>query len=348
MKTAICVDSLIERDDSTFLLELVLNLMPNSELYTIAHKQGSILGPIETRPIVSSYLSHKTKNGDPLKRHFWILPSAIKGIPFHSSIEKVLILSRGYVHGLRLPSRVEAFLYLLDWDLIDQSQLGWQKVFTAYVNQWRENQFSQFKKIAVSSQSIQKRMELPNAEVIPPSFKTADYTFVKDEDHDFNFEHHLVFTHGLEHQQLDLLLKSLFAKEQTVRLIGPDHHLKALKDKYPQADFVGDHCAATTSLYSHKAKVVWDLSQNYFPSKAMGALCNGRPVVVWDRPIQREFLSEGTYFFNQFTEDSINHLLVEIEQSFLHFDRRLLRRTGLKLNERLFKSRMAHFLGLRL
>src|SRR5690349_15261834 len=129
MNTAICIDSLLLRDDSTFLLELVLNIYPNSEIYTIVHKQGSILGQIETRPIVSSYLTHKVEKGEVLRKNFWILPSAVKGIPLHPSINKVIVLSRGYIHGMNLPQHVERELYIMEWDFVDQNTLGWQKFF---------------------------------------------------------------------------------------------------------------------------------------------------------------------------------------------------------------------------
>ena len=89
MKVALCIDSLLTRDDSIFLLEMALNLFPNSEIYTIAHKQGAILGTIETRPIVSSFLTHKAKNLDVYKKNFWIMPSAVKVAPTTSILKPV-------------------------------------------------------------------------------------------------------------------------------------------------------------------------------------------------------------------------------------------------------------------
>ncbi len=109
-------------------------------------------------------------------------------------------------------------------------------------------------------------------------------------------------------------------------------------------DFAGDHCEATSAMYSHQAKAVWDFSRNSFPSKALGALCTGRPAVVSENKINREYLTSGTYFLKSFSENDINSLYTEIEGSFLSQDRRALRRLGLKWNERLFKSRMVKFL----
>jgi len=345
MKTAIAIDSLLLRNDSIFILELILNLFPNSEIYTIAHRQGSILGTIETRPIVSSFISHRAKNTSVMNKHFWIMPSAVKGIPIHKSIEKIIVLTSGYIHGMKLPDYLEKYLYILDWDLIDQSQVGWQKFFAPYVNDWREKNLTHFPKIAVSSESLKKRLCLPNAELIYPTYRTEEYPFVRDEDHNFLFTHHLVYTHGLTNSDLRSIIGFLSKRGETVRVLGPDSHLDLVKKEFPQVEFAGDHCEATNALYSHQAKAIWDLSISFFPSRALGALATGRPIIVRDMNINRELLNMGAYFISDFSLNSIEAVHQEVEGSYLSLDRKALRRFGLRWNERLFKSKMAKYLN---
>lgn len=345
MKTAIAIDSLLLRDDSIFLVELVLNLFPDSEIYTIAHKQGGILGSIETRPIVSSFLTHKAKDSTVFRKNFWILPSAVKAIPLHPSIEKVIVLSRGYIHGLNLPPNVEKYLYILEWGLVDQTNLGWQKVFAPYVNDWREKALRNYPQIAVSSETLKNYLELPNAEVIAPTYRTEEYPFVRDEDHNFNFTHQLVLTNDLSKDEFRTIVKVLTDKNEMVRVLGPDAHLESVKKEFPKVDFAGDHCEATTAMYSHQAKAVWDFSKSFFPSKTFGAFSTGRPAVVRDGKIQREYLTQGALFVPDFSEASINEAYTQVEQGHTAQDRKVLRRLGLKWNERLFKSRMVKFLN---
>lgn len=345
MKTAIAIDSLLLRDDSIFLVELILNLFPESEIYTIAHQQGGILGQIETRPIVSSFLTHRAKDSNVFKKNFWILPSAVKAIPLHPSIEKVIVLSRGYIHGLTLPQHVDKYLYILDWNLVDQKDLGWQRVFSPYVNDWREKALVRYQKIAVSSETLKEALELPNAEVIAPTYRTEEYPFVRDEDHNFNFTHHLVFTHDLSSDEFKTILRVLTDKKETVRVLGPDVHLGLVKKEFPNVDFAGDHCEATSALYSHQAKAVWDLSKSYFPSKTFGAFSTGRPAVVREGKIQREFLTHGAIFISDISDSTIASIWAEVEAAHHLQDRKVLRRLGLKWNERLFKSRMVKFLN---
>lgn len=348
MKTALVIDSLLFRDDSIFLLEMVLNLFPNSEIYSIVHRQGSILGQIETRPIVSSFLTHRAKDESVFEKNFWIMPSAVKGIPLHPSIEKVVVISRGYVHGLNIPDHVERVLYIADWDLVDQKKLGfWQRMFAPYVNDWREKALTKYPKIAVSSETLKARLELPNAEVIAPTYRTEEFPFVRDEDHNFVFTHHLVYTQGLKKEEFRNIVKVLTSKGETVRVLGPDAHLEDVKKDFPKVEYGGDHCEATNALYSHQAKVIWDMTSSFFPSKAFGAFATGRPAVVRDEPVQREYLTQGAYFLKDLSEESIAKMADEVESTYQSFDRKVLRRFGLKWNERLFKSRMVKFLDVR-
>jgi hypothetical protein len=340
MKIAIAIDGLLRRDDSIFILELILNLYPNSEIYTIAHKRGAILGQIETRPIVSSYLSHRAKNLEVFKKNYWILPSAVKAIPIHSSIEKMIVISQGYIHGLNLPDHIEKYLYILDWNFINSSTVGWQKIFKSYVDDWREKSLRKFSKIAVSSEFLKNEIGLPNADVIPPTFRTEEYPFVRDEDHNFLFTHHLVLTYGLEKNLFLKLVKFLLSKGETVRVLGPDDELKNLIND-PKLEFGGDHCEATVALYTHQAKVVWDLNNSFFPARSLGALCCGRPVVNLSNPISREFISEGVFYLQDW--DSLSDFYQTINNEYMSFDRKKLRRLGLKWNERLFKSRISSF-----
>jgi glycosyltransferase involved in cell wall biosynthesis len=294
---------------------------------------------------VSSFLTHRAKDVTVFKKNFWIMPSAVKGIPIHKSIEKVIIISRGFIHGLNLPPNVEKYLYILDWDLVDQESLGWQKMFAPYVNEWREKALTKYLKIAVSSESLKLKLELPNTDVIHPTYKTEEYPFVRDEDHHFIFTHQLVYTHDLSVEEFRKIISYLDSKGETVRVLGPDSHLESIKKEFPKVEFGGDHCDATNALYSHQAKVVWDFSRSLFPSKSFGALATGRPVVVRDEANRREFLTDGAYFLASFHQEFIQKVYQDVEENYLNFDRKKLRRLGLKWNERLFKSKMAKFLN---
>lgn len=347
MSTVFAIDSLLLRDQAIFCFELLLQRDNNGPLLTLAHKQGAILGTVEFHKIFSSFLARKIEKPEDVVKNFWILPSGAKSLELPPETTELVVFSRGYIHGLKVPSNIKSSLYIYEWDtLIDQNKVsGFQKFFKAFVNDWRLKSLKQFKNIAVSSENLKKQLGLPNAHVIPSTFKTEDYSFVKDEDHNFMFSHTLIYTYGLTEAELDLIFNVARSKNHMVKMMGPDTHLDALKKKYPEVEFIGDHCEATASMVSHQAKAVCDFSVSAFPARAFGALCNGRPAVVKDSAVYREFLPENTSFFvSEINTHEIGNLFDSIDSKYLQYDRRALRRAGLKWNERLFKSKMRHFL----
>jgi hypothetical protein len=239
---------------------------------------------------------------------------------------------------------MERYLYIIEWDFIAQDKLGWQRLFRQYVNDWREKNLKRFPKIAVSSEALKKKLELPNAEIIQPTYRTEEYPFVKDEDHNFLFTHQLLYTHGLSVEDFNKVAKFLVGKGDLVRVMGPDAHLESVRKEIPELEFAGDHCEATSALYSHQAKAIWDFSEGYFPSRAFGGLATGRPVVVKGTAVNREYLTQGAHFADSLDEANLARVYAEVNASYLSVDSRVLRRLGIKLNERLFKSRMVKFL----
>jgi hypothetical protein len=103
----------------------------------------------------------------------------------------------------------------------------------------------------------------------------------------------------------------------------------------------GIHCSATTAAFTHGARSVWALGDLPFPEGALGALCCGRPVVVSDSAVNREFLGKGVGWY---TSDWAATLGL-VERDYLGVDRKSLRRQGLRWNGRLFKARMRDFTG---
>jgi hypothetical protein len=347
MSTVFAIDSLLSRDQAIFCFELMLQRDHEAAIVTLAHKQGGILGRVEFHKVISSFLAKKVTDLKGLFSNFWVLPSGAKSLQLPVGTTELIIFSRGYIHGLNIPSNIKTAVYVYEWDTyLDSNKVnGFQKFFKAYVNDWRLKNLKKLGKVAVSSETLKKQLGLTGAQVIAPTFKTEDYSFVKDEDHNFLFTHTLVYTYGRSEEELDLLFSVARELKHSLKIMGPDTHLATLKNKYPEVEFIGDHCEATASMVSHQAKAVCDFSISAFPSRAFGAFCNGRPSVVLDTPVYREYLpTEMSFFVKEWNKKSLTDLLNEIDAKYLQFDRKVLRRAGLKWNERLFKAKIRHFL----
>ena len=77
------------------------------------------------------------------------------------------------------------------------------------------------------------------------------------------------------------------------------------------------------SVMTLTTSAIWDFSQNFFPAKSFGAFATGRPVVVRDNSLTREYLTVGAHFLPDFKVDSITKMRDEIENSYGSVDRKV-------------------------
>jgi hypothetical protein len=95
MKVAIVCDQLVERTPTHSIIELVANLYPKSTIYTLAHKKGKVLGPLEMHPIRSSFLSNEVESIEDLRTKAFLIPKAIKTLKVPCSFDAVISISSG-------------------------------------------------------------------------------------------------------------------------------------------------------------------------------------------------------------------------------------------------------------
>jgi hypothetical protein len=121
-----------------------------------------------------------------------------------------------------------------------------------------------------------------------------------------------------------------------LKCVGPDEdYLRFKNDPSYNIEFVGDHCAATSAALTHEARAVWCLNEDLFPEAALGAICCGRPVVVYPKASIKELIPTEVGWY---VDKPLDVIFSEVEQGYLSVDKKLLRRIGLKYNERLFKN----------
>ena len=100
MKVAIVCDQLVERTPVHSILELISNLLPQSVIYTLAHKKGKVLGPLEMHSIRSSFLSNEVSSLNELKRKSFLIPKALKKLTVPCSYDAVIVVSSGLAHAI--------------------------------------------------------------------------------------------------------------------------------------------------------------------------------------------------------------------------------------------------------
>lgn len=345
MRTAFAIDFLLERTPEVFMLELLLAGHEDADIYCLAHAQGSILGPIERHRIIASPLSRFVTDKKSLKEKAWLIPSAARQLEISPEVEKLVVLSSGWAHTIKSSPLTDRYTWIYDWESLSTKLQGLKKVFTPYHKQMKRQALMSEKNLSFSSNHLAKALGHSESRVIPGAFKTEEFPIVPDEMHPGTYTHHLVLLDGSNPVTIKKLISAAKKQNIALKFLGDDSAYseeKSLQD--PNLEFIGSHCEATTAALTHGAKAVWALGNFAFPAQALGAHCCGRPVVVSQNAINQEFMGdEGVWYLKDAA--LIETLLAEVESHYLDFDKKSLRRHGLKLNERLFKSQMRDFCG---
>ena len=341
MKVAFAIDFLLERNQEVFLLELLLAGFPDAEIYTLAHAKGKILGRIENHKIISSPLSRFVQSYGHLKKTSWMIPSALKQLKVAPEVDKLIILSSGWAHAIDSGPRTERFVWLSHFSELT-NLFGWKKIFKFHHQGVQFSRLKREKNLAFSSQWLMNDLALPGR-VIYPGYKTEDFHLVADEIHTGIYTHHLVHLKGADGKLVRSLAEAALKTQIPLKFVGPDEEYGDLK-QHKTFEFIGDHCDATTAAMTHDARAVWSLTDAPFPSQALGALACGRPAVVLDNPINTEVLPGETVWV---VKKNLEEVLDAAERTYLSSDKKVLRRMGLKYNERLFKNQFRAWAGLK-
>ena len=151
MKTAISLDTLLERDQSTKLLTTLCELLPESPIYTLVYHKNCLRG-LREKHIYSSFLSHKIQYHDQVGHYFFALPSAAKHLFIPCKYNLIFNISRGLSHGIKRCKHSLQITYLYDdyWIEKESDSLR-EKIFKSYVKNWSLKAIRQIDELWVSS-----------------------------------------------------------------------------------------------------------------------------------------------------------------------------------------------------
>ncbi len=346
MNVVLAIDQLVERDHTTYLLEILLTRYPEASIVTLAHKPGGVLGPLEMRPIQSSFLSRFVKTKADLWKYSFLIAGALKNLSFEPETQ-VIGVSAGFIQGLS--QKLNTTFYLYSWKRPLSLKKSWlERPFEKYVNKQRLKSLS--KKTIFSSQHLANSLNCPSAQVVFPALATEDFPLLEKPAH-WSYDYFLVNVEETSEKQLEEIILFFKQYQEPVKLIGEDSHLKKLKEKYDQltqpeknpvlvqgeVEFWGSRCAGDRSLLYQRAKGLVDFSDMAFPLYPLEALVSGRPAFIHFRnQTFQELLGDHVHEQKVLSSDLFDCWQQGAEES--------RRRFALKFNGRLFKRNFGYVL----
>jgi glycosyltransferase involved in cell wall biosynthesis len=124
MRVALVHDWLVGRRGGEAVLEALVRLFPNAEIFTLLHSPGSVGAPIETRPIHVSPLQHVPGVFRHYRSLLPFMPWAVERLDV-SGFDLVLSTSHCVAKGVRVPAGTPHLAYVFApmrymWDLFEE------------------------------------------------------------------------------------------------------------------------------------------------------------------------------------------------------------------------------------
>ncbi len=315
MKVAVLTDYLLERDETTFMLEIIINLFPEAPLLTLAHSQGAIAGPIEQRKIFSTFLSHFVKKKTDLAKKSYLIPRALKELPL-DNYDFIFCLSRGFSHQFEIQEKQKALIYIVAWDeLFKNYKWGLASLFKTYLRKFQGQKLSDTKKLVFSSNYL-KSLSPYEGVVMAPFFDSSQSYFCEG-DEGFYFLNPLNFTQ----KEIEIFVTAFesLGLQLKVRTQGEPDYSKA------------------------KAVILKVIEEA--PFSVLNPLSFGKPVIMNNSELNREFFSKDfCFFYEKIDVEEINRVVTNIEKNYPDIDRKKARRETLKFNGRIFKARLKNLM----
>jgi hypothetical protein len=312
MKVALACDHLLARDYSVEILDRLCEIFPRTEIYTFAFIQGSVSGDIEHRKIHASYLSHKVKSLADLEKHKYLLPNIAETLCMDGDFDVLISVSSGFAHGFKVPQGKKHISYIWNKNQAYGKPGLLSKIFRSYLNNWQIRKIRELDNVFFSSKTLffegMKNIVYPpvNLEKFPQAYShTADQVLINVS----SIEDELVkrLTTICEKSELKYLLLDTTFRKKDWSKIGIDKSL-----------VVNSKCPSTLRELFDKCFVFLDLSTREFNPEMITSLALGRPLILRDEQLYKEYFSTETAIF--LSDEQIGELGERLCELHLHQD----------------------------
>lgn len=297
MKVVVSCDALVARNSTVEVVENILSLYEDAEIYTIVHHEGRILGPVEQRRIQSTYLTNMIKEELPFGDEWWkkamLIPGALKNLTIPCSVDLLINVSSGFSQGFAKCEGVYQITYLAENKFLERRPKFWrERIFRAYLENWASKSMKQANELWVTHEKSFEfwKDKHPNVKIMSPFFKATDFPLFPEATRKaFPKDFFCLDAESLNQEQAEKLVKSLKADNLKFKFVGNDDHLNGLKEQESEGTFYGARCAGELAPLLAACRGFLSFQSVGFPVRAVEALSTGTP--VW---MPKE--SEGHYF----------------------------------------------------
>lgn len=294
MKIALVHDWLTGMRGGEKVLEVMCEIWPDADLFTLLHSPGKVSETIENRTIHTSFVQRLPRAAQWYRYYLPLLPTAIEQFDFRQ-YDLVLSTSHCVAKGIITPPGTCHVSYLHTpmryvWELFEEyfsvDRVGRFKrllisFFANYLRMWDVASANRVDDFLANSHHVRRRIHKyyrRDATVIHPPVDTARFSIGKPEDY------YLCVTALAPYKRIELAVRACAQLGRKLKVVGTGQDAERLKPLAGDwVEFLGwQDDAAVTELYRGCRAFMFPGEED-FGITPVEAQASGRPVIAYGR-----------------------------------------------------------------
>lgn len=285
MKVALACDTLLSKNYQTKVMESLVMLFRDSEIFTLCHVPGKVEGPLEQKKIHSTFLSHFVKTEEDFWKWMPMAPGAAANLYIPCSFDLLICVGSGFSSMISHCKTTPKMTYLLSHYRWWPENKKWsQKMFRSFVKKSVEKSIEQSRiVVAANEHFVVEKSEAPSEVLLPPVklerfplFGEAQRNLIKE-------TYWLADAQSFEEGEWESIEKSLKESGLKIRLLKSEPSFET--GEYIADDQLAPLIANSKGILIGSKKVFSDLS--------IKVMACGRPVIMSVRSGLKQFLGDG-------------------------------------------------------
>ncbi len=364
LKVALVHDWLTGMRGGEKVLEVLCDIFPQSDIYTLLHNPGSVSPKIEAHRIFTSFVNRLPFKEKRYRHYLPLFPTAIELFNF-KAYDLVVSTSHCVAKGIVPPPDTLHISYLHTpmryvWDMYEEyfgaDKLGWFSrklipLFANYLRMWDVTSSNRVDWFLANSRHVANRIKKyyrREATVIHPPVDTDRFSPGESAG-----EYFLIVSALVPYKKVDLAIRAFRKMQKPLVIVGQgpeSERLKALAG--PETEFVDWQPPEKLRRYYANCRALIFPGEEDFGIVPVEAMASGKPIIAYGRGGALETIvgynpatgeNATGIFFPEQTEESLIRAVEMAEQ--VEWDPHFIARHARQFDRETFRRKMENFIA---